>query len=82
MECPDPLPAAIPAETGQPESDTPYRQAPHFNLRSEEAIVGAITVMACMHRESVAQPPQPPFHHCQRGRKKPAAKSADWDDSA
>jgi transposase len=47
-----------------------HRQAPHFNLRSQETIAGAITVTACLRKEAVTNPAAPPLHTCQRGRKK------------
>lgn len=47
-----------------------HRQAPHFNLRSKEAIAGAITVAACRRKEVATTPTVPRFHSCQRGRRK------------
>jgi transposase len=47
-----------------------HRQAPHFNLCSKEAIAGAITVTACLRKETVTRPAALPLHTCQRGRKK------------
>jgi transposase len=47
-----------------------HRQAPHFNLRSQETIAGAITVTACLRKEAVTKLAAPPLHTCQRGRKK------------
>lgn len=51
-----------------------HRQAPHFNLRSQEAIAGAITVTACLRKEAVTRPAAAPLHTCQRGRKKRVAQ--------
>ncbi len=51
-----------------------HRQAPHFNLRSQEAIGGMITVTACLRKEAVTQAVAPPLHTCQRGRKKRTAQ--------
>jgi transposase len=45
-----------------------HRQAPHFNLRSKEAIIGAINVAAYLRIEAVTAPREEPFHTCQRGR--------------
>jgi transposase len=47
-----------------------HRQAPHFNLRSQAAIAGAMTVAACLRKEAAISPASEPLHHCQRGRKK------------
>lgn len=47
-----------------------HRQAPHFNLRSQEAIAGAMTVTACLRKETATMPEAEPWHRCQRGRKK------------
>ena len=47
-----------------------HRQAPHFNLRTKEAIENAITVKACLDKEAATRPPPRPFHTCQRGRRK------------
>lgn len=53
-----------------------HRQAPHFNLRSQEAIGNALTVMACLRKEAATQPPSPLLHTCQRGRtKQPTTRS-------
>jgi transposase len=57
-----------------------HRQAPHFNLRSKEAIAGAITITACLRKENVTKPAIPPFHTCQRGRKKRLAQPVGLDD--
>ena len=46
-----------------------HRQAPHFNLRSREAIAGAITVMACHQKAIVTTPPSQDCVHSGRGRK-------------
>jgi transposase len=45
-----------------------HRQAPHFNLRSQEAIDNALKVMACLRKETATTPPAPQLHTCQRGR--------------
>jgi len=45
-----------------------HRQAPHFNLRSQEVIANALTVMACLRKEAATTPPSPQLHTCQRGR--------------
>jgi hypothetical protein len=50
-----------------------HRQAPHFNLRSKEAIAGAITVAACRRKELATTLSVPRFHSCQRGRRKQGA---------
>lgn len=47
-----------------------HRQAPHYNLRSQEAIANALTVMACLRKEAATTPPAPQLHTCQRGRTK------------
>jgi transposase len=57
-----------------------HRQAPHFNLRSKEAIGGAITVTACLRKEAVTKPAVPPLHTCQRGRKKRTTQPIGLDD--
>jgi hypothetical protein len=49
-----------------------HSQAPHFNLRTTEAIENAITVKACLKKEAATRPPSGPFHTCQRGRRKAA----------
>lgn len=49
-----------------------HHQAPHFNLRSKEAIAGTITVAACLRKAAATMPAAPPLHTCQRGRKKRA----------
>jgi transposase len=46
-----------------------HRQAPHFNLRSQEAISGTIKAGACLRKEAATRPPLPRLHTCQRGRK-------------
>lgn len=46
-----------------------HRQAPHFNLRSQEAISGTIKAGACLRKEAATRPPLQPLHTCQRGRK-------------
>lgn len=51
-------------------------QAPHFNLRSQEAIAGAITVTACLQKEAATAPAPQALHSCQRGRKKRMADPA------
>jgi hypothetical protein len=58
-----------------------HRQAPHFNLRSKEAIGGAITVTACLRKEAVTKPAAPSLHTCQRGRKKCVAQSIGLGDT-
>jgi transposase len=50
-----------------------HRQAPHFNLRSPEAIRGMIKVGACLRKEAATTPPSQQLHHCQRGRRKQGA---------
>jgi hypothetical protein len=45
-----------------------HRQAPHFNLRSQEAIGNALKVTACLRKEAVTMPSPPQLHTCQRGR--------------
>jgi transposase len=57
-----------------------HRQAPHFNLRSKEAIGGAITVTACLRKEAVTKPAVLPLHTCQRGRKKRATQPIGLED--
>lgn len=57
-----------------------HRQAPHFNLRSKEAITGAITVTACLRKEAVTRLAAPPLHTCQRGRKKRTARPVGLGD--
>jgi transposase len=57
-----------------------HRQAPHFNLRSKKAIAGAITVTACLRKETVTRPAAPPLHTCQRGRKKRAVQPISLGD--
>lgn len=57
-----------------------HRQAPHFNLRSKEAIARAMTVTACLRKEAVTKPAAPPLHTCQRGRKKRAIQPIGFDD--
>jgi transcriptional regulator with XRE-family HTH domain len=57
-----------------------HRQAPHFNLRSKEAIGGAITVTACLRKEVLTKPVAPPLHTCQRGRRKQATSPIGSDD--
>lgn len=47
-----------------------HHQAPHFNLRTKEAIENAITVKARLFKEAATRPPPQPFHTCQRGRRK------------
>jgi hypothetical protein len=44
-----------------------HRQAPHFNLRSQETIGNALKVMACLRKEASTMPPPPKLHTCQRG---------------
>lgn len=46
-----------------------HRQAPHFNLRSQNAIEQALVITACLHKEAVVAPPAQRLHYCQRGRK-------------
>jgi hypothetical protein len=46
-----------------------HRQAPHFTLRTEAAIDGALTVGACLHREEVTGQVRPIASRCQRGRR-------------
>ena len=51
-----------------------HRQAPHFNLRSKEAIEGALVVAACKKKETATQAPIWGANRCLRGRKrKPVA---------
>lgn len=57
-----------------------HRQAPHFNLRSKEAIAGAITVAACRRKEVAITPSVPRFHSCQRGRRKQVTVSIGSGD--
>jgi DNA-binding CsgD family transcriptional regulator len=45
-----------------------HRQAPHFNLRSHEAIGNTLKVMACLRKEAATTPPASQLHTCQRGR--------------
>lgn len=46
------------------------RQAPHFNLRTKEAINGTIKVGACLRKKAATSPAAQRLHSCQRGRKK------------
>ena len=50
-----------------------HRQAPHFNLRSEGTIEGALIVSACQRKAAALAPPLQALHTCQRGRKRGAA---------
>ena len=54
--------------------------APHFNLRSQEAIAGALTVTACLRKEAATRPVAQPLHCCQRGRKKRVAAPINSGD--
>jgi transposase len=47
-----------------------HRQAPHFNLRKKEHIENAINVASCLRMNATLQLPPPPFHTCQRGRRR------------
>jgi len=47
-----------------------HRQAPHFNLRSKEAIEGALVVAACKKKEAATQTPTWGANRCLRGRKR------------
>ena len=49
-----------------------HRQAPHFNLRSEESISGALAVAHCLHKTAAMSTAQREAQHSTRGRK-PAA---------
>jgi transposase/transposase-like protein len=53
-----------------------HRQAPHFNLRNRETIDRAITVAACLRRETTTKPATRPLHTCQRGRRKQIGPTA------
>ena len=46
-----------------------HRQAPHFNLRTEPAIEGAIVVMACQRKAAATTPGHRDSARCRRGRK-------------
>jgi transposase-like protein len=46
-----------------------HRQAPHFTLRTEAAIDGALKMGACLHREEVIDQVRPAASRCQRGRR-------------
>jgi transposase-like protein len=46
-----------------------HRQAPHFTLRTETAIEGALKMGACLHREEVIGQVRPAARRCQRGRR-------------
>jgi hypothetical protein len=46
-----------------------HQQAPHFTLRTEAAIAGALKAGACLRREEVISPGHPAASRCQRGRK-------------
>jgi hypothetical protein len=50
-----------------------HRQAPHFNLRSQETIEGALIVGACQRKAAAVAPALQALHPCQRGRKHGAA---------
>jgi transposase len=47
-----------------------HRQAPHFNLRSKEAIEGALVVAACKKKEAATQTSIWGANRCLRGRKR------------
>ena len=47
-----------------------HRQAPHFNLRSKEAIEGALIAAACQQRRATERVPMSEAIHCPRGRKR------------
>jgi transposase len=49
-----------------------HRQAPHFNLRSQESITGALIVNHCLRQVAAMSPAQPEASRSTRGRK-PAA---------
>jgi hypothetical protein len=55
-----------------------HRQGPHFNLRTEETIEGAIVVAACQRKEAVLAPAREPFHTCQRGRRPRVEFAVAW----
>ena len=46
-----------------------HQQAPHFTLRSEAAIEGALTAGACLHRDELVGTVQPAASRSNRGRK-------------
>jgi hypothetical protein len=46
-----------------------HQQAPHFTLRTEVAIEGALKAGACLRREEVIGAARPAVSRCQRGRK-------------
>jgi hypothetical protein len=47
-----------------------HQQAPHFNLRSQEAIAGSLVIAACKQKEAATQRPIRKPSRCLRGRKK------------
>jgi hypothetical protein len=49
--------------------DFRHHQAPHFTLRTEVAIAGALKAGACLQREEVIGSVRPAVSRCQRGRK-------------
>jgi transposase len=46
-----------------------HRQAPHFNLRGQAAIEGALVVAACQQKVAATAPPNRNVSRCWRGRK-------------
>ena len=46
-----------------------HQQAPHFTLRTEAGIEGALKAGACLHREEVSGTGRPDVGRCHRGRK-------------
>jgi hypothetical protein len=47
-----------------------HRQAPHFNLRTEESIDRALKVASALRKEHATTTLSTPLHTCQRGRKR------------